>query len=109
MTVTCPRGTANIEQTFNAARTEYQSVMKMKTSDGEMTMTSTGRKVGSCDARQARQRRHPLFAEIYFLWSHGLCHLLGYDHPTARAEKIMDARMARLRLEGRRRGPVRAA
>lgn len=64
MTVTCPRGTANIEQTFNAARTEYQSVMKMKTSDGEMTMTSTGRKVGSCDARQARQRQDERIAAI---------------------------------------------
>jgi hypothetical protein len=31
--------------------------MKMKTSDGEMTMNSAGRKVGSCDAQQARKKQ----------------------------------------------------
>jgi hypothetical protein len=64
MTVTCPQGTATIEQTYNAARTEYKSVMKMKTNDGEMTMSSTGRKVGSCDAAQASQRQDEKMAAI---------------------------------------------
>lgn len=59
--------------------------------------------------RQARTRRHGLFDEIFFLWSHGLCHLLGYDHRTDREERAMNARMAALRAEGVRRGPVRPA
>ena len=54
MTVTCPEGTSVIEHTFNAARTEYKGTMKMKTRDGDMTMTMNGRKVGTCDARQAK-------------------------------------------------------
>ena len=52
--VTCPEGTSVIEQTFNASRTEYKGTMKMKTRDGDMTMTMNGRKVGTCDARQAK-------------------------------------------------------
>jgi hypothetical protein len=57
MTVTCPDGVSTIEQTFNAARTEYKGTMKMKSSDGDMTMTMAGRKVGTCDARQATAQR----------------------------------------------------
>lgn len=64
MTVTCPQGTATIEQTFNAARSEYRQTMKMKTRDGDMEMSSTGRKVGSCDAQQARQRQDDRIAAI---------------------------------------------
>lgn len=64
MTVTCPEGTAVIEQTFNAARTEYKQTMKMKTRDGDMEMNSTGRKVGSCDAQQARARQDQQVAAI---------------------------------------------
>ena len=52
--VSCPEGTSVIEHTFNAARTEYKGTMKMKTRDGEMMMTMNGRKVGTCDARQAK-------------------------------------------------------
>jgi len=64
MTVTCPDGKAQIEQTFNAARTEYKQTMKMQTRDGEMTMNSTGRKVGSCDAQQARKKQDQQMAAI---------------------------------------------
>jgi probable rRNA maturation factor len=60
--------------------------------------------------RQARAARgHGLLQEVLFLWSHGLCHLLGYDHRNDREEREMNARMARLRAEGERRGPVRPA
>ncbi|HKA89177.1 MAG TPA: rRNA maturation RNase YbeY [Haliangiales bacterium] len=58
-------------------------------------------------ARQKRRRR--LEDEIFFLWSHGLCHLLGYDHRTDAEEAEMNARMATLRAEGARRGRVRPA
>jgi hypothetical protein len=57
MTVRCPDGTGHIEHTYNAARTEYKGTMKMNTRDGDMTMTSTGRKVGSCDAKVARKKQ----------------------------------------------------
>lgn len=55
--VTCPEGTSVIEQTFNAAHTEYKGSMKMKTRDGDMTMNMAGRRIGSCDAQQAKKAR----------------------------------------------------
>ncbi len=64
MTVTCPDGKAQIEQTFNAGRTEYKQTMKMQTRDGEMTMSSTGRRLGSCDAQQARAKQDQQMAAI---------------------------------------------
>ena len=64
MTVRCPEGTGHIEHTYNAARTEYKGTMKMKTRDGDMTMTSAGRKVGSCDAKVARKKQEAEQAAI---------------------------------------------
>jgi hypothetical protein len=58
ITMTCPEGTGVIEQTFNAARTEYKGTMKMKTRDGEMAMDMAGRKIGSCDVQQAKKERN---------------------------------------------------
>ena len=62
-------------------------------------------------ARQARihQRgvaaRDALDRELIFLFSHGLCHLLGYDHQNDRQERDMNARMAELlALHGRALG-----
>ncbi|MBK9034052.1 MAG: rRNA maturation RNase YbeY [Myxococcales bacterium] len=62
-------------------------------------------------ARRQAKRRGPagLTHELCFLAAHGLCHLLGYDHPTARAERIMNARMAALLAAAAAPGPVRAA
>jgi len=57
----------------------------------------------------ARQARLGLEAEVLFLWSHGLCHLLGYDHRTDREEAAMNARMRALADEGARRGRTRPA
>ena len=62
--MTCPDGTAVLENTYNAARTEYQGTMKMRTRDGEMTMNMTGRKLGSCDAQQARAETNAKVAAI---------------------------------------------
>jgi len=64
ISVSCPEGTSVIEQTFNAARTEYKGTMKMKTRDGDMTMTMNGRKVGTCDAKQDRAQRDSQQAAI---------------------------------------------
>lgn len=57
----------------------------------------------------ARQQKRGLFFELVFLYAHGLCHLLGYDHQTDEEEAEMDARAASLLAEAARRGPVRPA
>lgn len=56
-----------------------------------------------------RQAKRGLPAELLHLAAHGLCHLLGYDHPDDAQEAVMNARAADLRREARRRGRVRAA
>lgn len=64
MTMTCPQGTMVIDQTYNSARTEYKGTMKMKSREGDMTMTLSGRKVGSCDAAQARNEQAAQVAAV---------------------------------------------
>jgi probable rRNA maturation factor len=56
-----------------------------------------------------RQAKQGLYHELRFLAAHGLCHLLGYDHPDDASEAEMNARMAQLIAEAARRGIVRAA
>ena len=56
-----------------------------------------------------RQARRGLHAELLHLASHGLCHLLGYDHRDDEEERVMNARAAALRRESQRTGRVRAA
>ena len=56
-----------------------------------------------------RQAKRGLYAELVHLASHGLCHLLGYDHRDDEEERVMNARAAALRREARRSGRVRAA
>jgi probable rRNA maturation factor len=46
--------------------------------------------------RQARERDRPIIAEITFLLAHGLLHLIGYDHKTAREARQMNAQTERL-------------
>ncbi|HEY1815144.1 MAG TPA: rRNA maturation RNase YbeY [Kofleriaceae bacterium] len=57
----------------------------------------------------ARQAKRGLYAELLHLASHGLCHLLGYDHRDDAEEATMNARAAALRREAARSGRVRAA
>jgi hypothetical protein len=45
----------SIDQTYNAARTEFKGVMKMNGKQGDMTINTTGRKVGTCDVAQTRK------------------------------------------------------
>ncbi len=56
-----------------------------------------------------RQAKRGLAAELLHLASHGLCHLLGYDHRDDAEEREMNARAAALRKEGARTGRVSAA
>lgn len=53
-----------------------------------------------------RQAKKGLYAELLHLASHGLCHLLGYDHRDEEEERVMNARAKALRDEARRRGRV---
>jgi len=57
ITMQCPDGTASIENTYNAAHTEYNGTVKMTSNRGDMTMTMAGRKVGTCDAQAAKSER----------------------------------------------------
>jgi len=57
----------------------------------------------------ARQAKRGLHAELLHLASHGLCHLLGYDHRDDAEEAEMNARALRLRREAGKSGRVRAA
>ena len=56
-----------------------------------------------------RQAKRGLAAELLHLASHGLCHLLGYDHNSDAEERVMNTRATALRLEGARRGRVKPA
>ncbi|MBA3460419.1 MAG: rRNA maturation RNase YbeY [Deltaproteobacteria bacterium] len=56
-----------------------------------------------------RQAKKGLAAELLHLASHGLCHLLGYDHRDDAEERVMNARAAALRKESARSGRVSAA
>jgi len=56
-----------------------------------------------------RQAKQGLYAELLHLASHGLCHLLGYDHRDDTEERVMNERAAALRKEAARSGRVRAA
>lgn len=56
-----------------------------------------------------RQANRGLYKELLHLASHGLCHLMGYDHNDDDEEAEMNARAAALRKEAARAGRVRAA
>lgn len=56
-----------------------------------------------------RQAKKGLYAELLHLASHGLCHLLGYDHRDDEEERVMNARAAGLRKVATATGRVRAA
>jgi probable rRNA maturation factor len=55
-----------------------------------------------------RQARRGLHAELLHLASHGLCHLLGYDHRDDDEERVMNARAAALRRSARGRQSLRS-
>lgn len=64
ITIKCPDSTATIENEYNAARTEYKGSVKMTSREGDMLMTTSGRKVGSCDAQQVRAEQQAKIGAI---------------------------------------------
>ena len=59
-------------------------------------------------ARQAKAAGHSLLAELFHLATHGVVHLLGYDHATKAEERVMFGYEAKLRARATRRPPRRA-
>jgi hypothetical protein len=57
VTMTCKDGTMTVDQQYNAARTEFKGSMKMATKDGDVTINTTGRKVGACNVQEAKRER----------------------------------------------------
>jgi probable rRNA maturation factor len=66
--------------------------------DGEAEPLELGDIVISLDtaARQASEHGHSLERELLFLASHGLLHLLGWDHPDEASLAAMLSRQERL-------------
>jgi probable rRNA maturation factor len=66
--------------------------------DGEPEPLELGDIVISLEtaARQAPDHGHPLERELLFLASHGLLHLLGWDHPDDASLAAMLSRQERL-------------
>lgn len=84
----------------------------MREGDGVLDPGLLGDVVISVDTARRQQKKRGrlgLEQEIAFLWSHGLCHLLGYDHDDDDEEAEMNARMKQLADEGRRAGRTRPA
>jgi hypothetical protein len=64
ITLACPQGRMYLENTYNAARTEYKGTMRMTSPQGETTMNMSARKVGACDATAERKKREAQVASI---------------------------------------------
>ncbi len=64
VTMSCPKNrSAVMEYVFNQARTEYKGTMRMKDGGRDMVMNMSGRKIGTCDAKQARSDREQARSE----------------------------------------------
>jgi hypothetical protein len=53
-----------MEYVFNSGRTEYKGTMRMKDGGRDMVMNMSGRKIGTCDAQQARSEREGQIAAM---------------------------------------------
>ncbi len=55
MTVSCPgQGDMTMEMTYNASHTEYTGVMHAQSGKRDMTIKTSGKKLGACDPAEAR-------------------------------------------------------
>ena len=58
ITMSCPKNrSAVMEYVFNQGRTEYKGTMRMKDGGRDIVMNMSGRKIGTCDAQEARSAR----------------------------------------------------
>jgi len=57
VTMTCKDGKMTVDQQYNAARTEFKGSIKMTSKDGDFTMNTTGRKVGTCNVQEAKREQ----------------------------------------------------
>lgn len=65
ITMSCKNNrSAVMEYVFNSGRTEYKGTTRMKDGGREMVMNMSGRKVGTCDAQQARSEREGQIAAM---------------------------------------------
>jgi Protein of unknown function (DUF3617) len=65
ITMSCKNNrSAVMEYVFNSGRTEYKGTMRMKDSGREMVMNMSGRKIGTCDAQQAKSEREGQIAAM---------------------------------------------
>lgn len=88
--------------------TDVLAFAQREGSSGRLHPAVLGDIVISVDTAR-RQARRGLYRELLHLASHGLCHLLGYDHRDDAEERTMNARAAALRSEAARRGRIRPA
>ena len=88
--------------------TDVLAFAQRKGPGGALHPELLGDVVISVDTARAQAKRG-LHAELLHLASHGLCHLLGYDHRDDEEERVMNLRAAALRREARRSGRVRGA
>jgi hypothetical protein len=64
VTMVCKQGTMTIDQQYNADRSEFKGSMKMTSKEGDLTVNTTGRKVGPCDVQQANRERDAQIAAM---------------------------------------------
>jgi hypothetical protein len=65
ITMSCKNNrSAVMEYVFNPGRTEYKGTTRMKDGGREMVMNMSGRKIGTCDAQQARSEREGKIAAM---------------------------------------------
>jgi len=98
----------NRDYRYKDAPTDVLAFAQREGPAGDLHPGVLGDLVISVDTAR-RQARRGLYRELLHLASHGLCHLLGYDHRDDAEERTMNARAAALRAEAARRGRVRAA
>ena len=65
ITMSCKNNrSAVMEYVFNSGRTEYKGTMRMKDGGRDMVMNMSGRKIGTCDAQQAKSEREGQIAAM---------------------------------------------
>ena len=91
------------------APTDVLAFAQREGEGGELHPQLLGDIVISVDTAANQCGAKGVAGEVLFLATHGLCHLLGYDHNSDAEEAQMNARMTALLGEAERTGAVKAA